>query len=153
MLLFSFTIGGFIRSRGGCLLAARPQTPSDSSNHSTSPMGGGCLMPSAMSLGRDNGIARRLRTRHASIISGFRSWHFTSSTTWVVNRKSLLVATGSRPTSPHEIDERTQLRLRLASAGAVEVEPLGGEKIGPQYRAQHARRQFPLRDDVRGIGK
>jgi hypothetical protein len=34
-------------------------TPSDSSNHSTSPMGGGCLMPSAMSLGRDNRIARR----------------------------------------------------------------------------------------------
>ena len=38
---------------------ARQQTPSDSSNHSTSPMGGGCLMPSAMSLGRDNRIARR----------------------------------------------------------------------------------------------
>jgi hypothetical protein len=33
--------------------------PSDSSNHSTSPMGGGCLMPSAMSLGRDNRTARR----------------------------------------------------------------------------------------------
>src|SRR5215468_12745156 len=59
MLPFSFTIGGFIRPRGRCLLAARPQTPSDSSNHSTSPMGGGCLMPSAMSLGRDNRIARR----------------------------------------------------------------------------------------------
>jgi hypothetical protein len=42
-------------------LAARPQTPSDSSNHSTSPMGGGCLTLSAMSLGRDNRIARRYR--------------------------------------------------------------------------------------------
>src|SRR5947209_10931628 len=56
MLPFSFTIGGFIRSRGQCLLAARPQTQSDFSSHSTSPMGGGCLMPSAMSLGRDNGL-------------------------------------------------------------------------------------------------
>ena len=54
-------IGGFIRSRGRCRLAARPQTPSDSSNHSTSPMGGGCLTLSAMSLGRDNRIARRYR--------------------------------------------------------------------------------------------
>src|SRR5712672_801342 len=59
MLPFSLTIGGFIRSRGRCLLPARPQTASDSSNHSTSPMGGGCLTPSAMSLGRDNRIARR----------------------------------------------------------------------------------------------
>src|SRR5262245_24349259 len=61
MLPFSFTIGGFIRPRGRCPLAARPQTPSDSGNHSTSPMGGGCLMHSAISLERDNAcpIGRR----------------------------------------------------------------------------------------------
>jgi hypothetical protein len=39
---------------------------------------------------------------------------------------------------PHEIDERPQLRLRLASAVEVEVESLRGEKIGPQHRAMHA---------------
>src|SRR5215472_541786 len=59
MLPFSFTMGGFIRSRAHYLLAARPQTPSDSSNHSTSPTVGGGLMPSATSLGRDNRIGRR----------------------------------------------------------------------------------------------